>query len=361
MVVNVFVISNPLSALIASQIICSEEKKTQTNIAILDRYTKKASLKKEIFDILSQYNWTSVIDLSITISDEADLSPGLVRRTIRKVKNSGLVKGIYKQLQNRKMQKIDEAIYKELKPALDKFDFIGKKIELFFLMQTYLNNSLLNYFPNASINYFEHGLGDYILSAKSGKKDATFYGLFAGEYKAYDKKSPLNYRDVSVHPITEQEKKAGKENVLILLQNVEIYHIKDEFWIDYLKQIIAKEGKEKKYIIKPHPLQHSNTLERIKNYLKENGLDFEINAMAACIEVSFNAIANTTTAVYSPFSSSLFYLSKMYSHYPIRFYHSLEKFSSLTTNAPLEYRNRLKENKAMMLAVFCRNTSAFNW
>lgn len=83
------------------------------------------------------------------------------------------------------MDRIDIHYRKELLLQLNPYLTKDTQISLYMLTQTYLNRPLMQLFPSASINYIEHGMGDYyyILDPKTPK--GNFYCLFQKDIKNF--------------------------------------------------------------------------------------------------------------------------------------------------------------------------------
>lgn len=76
------------------------------------------------------------------------------------------------------MNRIDIHYRKQLLLQLNPYLTKDTQISLYMLTQTYLNSPLMQLFTSASINYIEHGMGDYyyILDPKTPKE--TFIVFF---------------------------------------------------------------------------------------------------------------------------------------------------------------------------------------
>jgi hypothetical protein len=358
---SIVVVSNPLSAVMANTILF-DQTKAEYNVLIIDFGAKKSSFLEEIHTCIKKKPWTIIVDLSHEINDNNNSKPGLRKRLTRKYKSLPIVKSIYTLLQKNYLNKIESEIEFKLRKELNAY-FELEQVNLFLLTQTYANNVLLNLFPSAKLNYYEHGIGDYVLSAKLlNSNNSKFYGIFADEFKKFNPNSPLTYVNVEFNQENQDKNKtttSNRNHTLIILQNLEIYNLGIDFWQTYLTDIVRNEKNSEHFYIKPHPLQSNEIIKFIAQFFSEKGISYSMLVSAKSIELEFDKLATCLNAVYSPFSSSVFYLSKIYSKEEITFYESINRIKEAIGKAPAQYKNHFLENFNLVKKVFGSNCKEF--
>jgi hypothetical protein len=122
-----------------------------------------------------------IINLSTEISDNVDFLPNTRKNLTRKLKTKFPIKYVYNFLLNIHLKKQQKS---EANIILNKLSSLGNVTELNILTQTSVNETLFKLYPQAGINYFEHGLGDYVFVQQKAKS-FNFYGVFADKFKNY--------------------------------------------------------------------------------------------------------------------------------------------------------------------------------
>jgi hypothetical protein len=354
-------------------------KQGYKDVLILDSVPKKKALINVLINTKKIYNWTSIIDLSIPVSDTDEVAPSLRKRITRKVKTNVLVKPFYDLLLNRHLQKKQKA---EGNILHEKLKTLGDVSEINLLTQTSVNNALLNLYPKAQVNYFEHGLGDYFFIQKIKSHAFNFYCVFSETFKVYlkNKNVESNYVQVfldehsfpaiakeAIEADDEKEKiisalKIEGKKVILFLDAMEIYHVPDAYWTDYLDLCISKIENPKEYIfiLKPHHNQTTRTIQISKNHMLnhhklktvvvENSLP--VNYSIEVLNVLWN---DSTDYVFSIFSSGLFYTSKLYNNPKIKYYYAYRFFENYTKNSPAQFIDTYKGLNELIQHVFSEN------
>jgi hypothetical protein len=358
---SIAVVTNPLSVIIANHILFDQVKNTR-NILIIDYGKTKKDFRIELSKCIEKRKWHKIIDLSTALPNNADLKPGFQKRMTRKYKHLPIIRAFYKKLQQKALKNIEKNIANKLDSELPSDVYTGT-IDLFLLTQTYANNVLMKLFPGSSPNYFEHGIGDY---AKVGElknmNNLKFWGIFANEYKIYKHDLEINFNSVTFpQELNKTEnKQTERDKVLILLQNLEIYNLDMRFWRSYFKDIVSNYDSGTTYLIKPHPLQSNEIMNFVLQFFNEGKFQVNVLPFAKGIELEFESIQEGLRAVYSPFSSSLYYLNKIYnSNGSIHFYQSIERVYSLINKAPHQYKIHFLENYKMVKEVFGKDCIEF--
>jgi hypothetical protein len=253
------------------------------------------------------------------------------------------------------------------------------------LTQTYLNRPLQQLFPQASVNYIEHGMGDYyfVLDPKTPK--GNLYCIFSEGYKRFLAKNGKStdwvkpFPDLKNFPaiaeqlleiqdkkiITEKLKVPEKPSVFILLEAVDMYNVKKTFWSEYLDHIFQKleNPKHYHYILKPHPMQSGESLTTTKNHFDSLGYSYtllnETALINASAEVLFSLWKKQTEHVFCLFSSGCYYLSKLYADEKITFWYSTEFLSRYISNAPPQFLKLFKEIRPLIEEVLTENCKPY--
>jgi hypothetical protein len=349
------------------------------DVLILDAIPKKKSLIKVLINTKKIYNWSAIIDLSLPVSDDGEVAPSLRKKITRKVKTNFLVKPFYDLLLSgyvAKKEKHEEKILSE------KLKAIGEVDEINFLTQTGINNALLKMYPKASVNYFEHGLGDYLFVQEKNPKTFNFYCIFANTFSTFLKNKNAENKYVCnfieegsfaaiakevIDTDEEKEKVVSAINiegkkVIVLLDSMEIYQVPDSYWTDYLDLCISKVENPKEYtfILKPHHNQSARSIQMSKNHILnhhklkmvmiENNLP--LNYSIEVLNVKWN---DTTDYIFSTFSSGLFYISKIYKNPKVKYYYAYNFFRSYIKNSPQQFVDTYNGFSDLIPQVFSEN------
>ena len=377
--VRVFVCTSQINALYMILYAQKTFKREFKDVLILDSVPKKKTLIQVLLNTKKIYNWAAIIDLSLPVIDENEVGPNFRKKITRKLKTKLFIKPFYDFLLKRylkKKQKTEELIlHKQLKT-------LGDVSEINLLTQTVINNALRHLYPNAQVNYFEHGLGDYFFIQQIKSHSFNFYCVFADTFKSYLQSQNLETRyvyhfldgqsfpEIAKQVIeTDNEKEKiissvcveGKK-VIILLDCMEIYHVPDNYWTDYLDLCVAKVDNPAEYtfILKPHHNQTVRTVQISKNHMLHNHklkvVVIENNLhVNYSIEVLNKLWNDSTDYIFSSFSSGLFYISKMYNNPNVKYYYSYHFFSNYIKNAPLQFVNTYHGLSDLVQHVFSEN------
>jgi hypothetical protein len=358
------------------------------DVLILDTPPKKAALIKVITDTVKIYPWTEIINLSTVIPENIDFTPNVRKSITRKVKDIFFIKPIYNFLLKLYLNKQQSNVAKNIKGnLLNK----GEISEINILTQTGINNTLFKLYPKASVNYFEHGQGDYFFIQNIKPYNYNFYCVFADKFKQYLQSHcqengyvknlleandfPLIAREVinadnRRETIKTQLSVKGKL-ILILMENVQIYNVPDAFWTDYLDLCIAQVNNPAEYtfILKPHPTQSHRSIDISKNYIlnkrKLKTLVIENNhSINYSVEVLYSLWQDNTYYVFSVFSSALYYISKLYGNEKTTYYYAYDFFKKYIDDAPVQFIDiytGIEDVVKNVLTENCINISDKEW
>ena len=332
------------------------------DVLVLDTPPKKKALIKVITDTQKIYSWTRIINLSTEIPEEIDFTPNVRKNAIRRIKNKPFIKPIYNFLLNLHVKKSEK---NEARIIKNELSGLGNVVELNVLTQISINSTLFKLYPNAQVNYFEHGQGDYFFIQDIKPTTFNFYCVFADKFRGYlknknqENKYIKNLLDIEGFPglanevINSMDEKEEIKSflcvqgklVLILMESMQLYYnVPDSFWTDYLELYIANviNPEEYTFILKPHPTQSLKSIELSKYYMLhtrklkilvlEHG--YSINYS---VEVLYSLWQDNIHYVFSVFSSALYYISKLYGNETTKYYYAYDFFKKYIGDAPPQF------------------------
>lgn len=338
----------------------SSAQKGCFDVLLLDYPPMKESLIELIKRSDVVHKWDKIIDFSEPISDEINKRPSAKKKLIRKIKSLPLLKIIYNKLLKNHLtqQKVNHS--NRLKLELS--SHFNQRVQLNVLTKTGLNECLFDLFPNAEINYFEHGIGDYMYYEQQAIVPGNFYCLFHREFGSYLKsRKPqlaaavfgyLKGNDFSnAISVLVKEGIVKAENVVtetdnfvfVLMENVEMYEVESKFWTDYIDVCLKKIESPENYtfIIKPHHMQSFEAIEMTTSYLNQRGIKYKVLTnnyfMHMGAEVVFYFFQEKTEYVFSLFSSSIYYFTKLYPSTKVKYFHGYELFDKYTKHSPKQF------------------------
>jgi hypothetical protein len=348
------------------------------DVLILDTPPKKKSLIKVISDTQKTYPWIRVVNLATAMPNESDFTVNTRKNITRKLKDNFFVKPVYdfllKQYLKKQQKKESNRIHSQLAD-------LGSVGEINIVTQTSINNTLFALYPKASVNYFEHGQGDYIFIQKINPINFNFYCVFSDKFKQYltiREQADSYVRNLDINdfnllakeviendPDTETIKsllEVSGKLVLILMENVQIYNVPDNFWTDYLDLCIEQIDTPEEYtfILKPHPGQSFKSIEISKEHMlttrKLKTLVTESNSsISYSVEVLYSLWQQNTEHVFSLFSSGLFYISKLYRSDKAKYYYAYDFFKEYIKNAPPQISANYINFESLLKGVFTEN------
>jgi hypothetical protein len=378
---RIFVTSSHISAIF--QLIYARNTVKEGYVDVL--FVDSPNLKKSIIDLITDtqkiYPWKITYSFATAITDETNMKPGFVKKSTRYLKNKPGFKEIYNVLLKRHEER---RVIREKSRLLELLaEYKTEDVELNLLTKTALNGSLISIYPKAKINYFEHGMGDYWYVLKPDVPKGDFYCLFAERFKMnlenkkvdggfiYPISKENGFLEIAKQIIENHEKTKeiklefdvkGKL-VVIMMESVEVYQVPDNFWTDYIDLCLSKINNpaEFTFIIKPHHLQSFNAIEITKSYVEKLGLKVKFAdnayAMSFSAEVLFSLWQENTHYAFSVFSSSIYYISKLYPNKQISYYYGYDFFRKYIKNSPpqfVEIYNGIEELVKEVLSENCK-------
>ncbi len=383
--IRIFLTPSHICTVYLSMLARETKTEDQIDILFIDASRRKQGLINVITETSKLHNWNLFHDFSIVESEELDYTPSTRKSFTRKIKNWPIVKNIYNFLLQRHFKSVDQKYRTELQHLLADYSIADAKVSLFMLTQTYLNRPLQQLFPKASINYAEHGIGDYYHILDPNISKGNFYCVFSVAYKRYLEKTGHSTDWVKALPqIASFPTLAGellvnynksirldqlivpeKPCVFVLLEAVDMYQVNYSFWTEYLDQIFSQLETPGKYhyLLKPHPMQSEASLIATKKHLEDLGYSYTLlnhpTLINASAEVIFSFWKDKTEHVFCLFSSGCFYLSKLYAGEKIKFWYSTAFMSKHLGNAPPQFYKSFTESRKMIEEVFAENCIPF--
>ncbi len=382
---RIFLTTSQICTVYATMLAKNSHQQNDVDILFIDGSKRKQGLIDLITKTSKIYPWTLLHDFSIPMGEDHDYNPTIGKNITRKFKNWPFIKSIYDFMLKKHMDRIDIHYRKELLLQLNPYLTKDTQISLYMLTQTYLNSPLMQLFPSASINYIEHGMGDYyyILDPKTPK--GNFYCLFSEGYKKFLTKNGQSanwvknlpdvnsFSEIAKQLNNDQENKSNVDYlkipelpiVFILLEAVDMYNVKSAFWSDYLDHIFLQLEKPKQYhyLLKPHPMQSAESMVATTKHLDSLGYSYSILDESQLIntsaEVLFSIWEKQTRHVFCLFSSGCYYLSQLYTGTNIQYWYSTEFLSHYISNAPPQFKKMFVEIRPIIEEVLTEKCKSY--
>jgi hypothetical protein len=373
--IRVFLASSHLSAVFQA-LYAKKTKETHfIDVLMIDSTFKKESLVRSIFETQEIYNWNYVLDFSTRLADNQSIRTGIRKRFLRRVKHLPLLKNIYVKLLNKHEEKHAEFLKQKIIEQFNEKNINNlNHVKLFMLTQTILNRGLIAAFPNASINYMEHGTGDYFYVSKLKTDFENYFCAFDIGFKNYlskrnstieQKVKPyLDKKDfeISFKTIAHQSAEITtlditKKYVLILLDAFECYEPEKRFWSDFIDRCLQEVQQKSEYVFlfKPHPNQSNESIEISLNHIKTLNINFRVlnskGTASFAVESLFVSLPKAIHYVFTTFSSALFYIAKYYPE-DANYYILYDFVKPYTHNSPKQYVEIFDGLNEMITEVF---------
>lgn len=378
---RIFVSSSGLSTLYMAIYGRNSYQSGQTDILFIDTLALKPSQRELIYQAAQYHSFEGVFDLSRSLEESSSQVPGRIKQLTRKFKTYPVIKPIYDWLYAYKLRQEDQQHLQELLAiAGDVFNDSYSKVELLLQPVLHINSALMTKFPQAKVRYFEHGLGDYLDWKPGRNSETTFHCVFAEELSSYleqkgeeapqvipllgekgfaalDSPFPQIFPQMLAASVPK-----GKPVVLLATQALAQFQVEAAYW-DYFFDLCLtyiEQPEAVTFLLKPHPRQEPDMLARMKRFFKSKDLELIIWEDPAVkslnLEILFDTLKEQVTHVFTPFSSTLFYLSKLYPDREIGYYYSLDSLSSFVQHTPDLYKKRWRSLNPYLKQVFGRNT-----
>lgn len=334
--------------------------------------------------LISQHNWNQIIKTHQELKTLQNKKVSFIKKITRKTRKFAIIKPFYNFTRELYEQKKKKKIKNRLSMTLSIPN--NSSVELNLLTETTINNALLELYPNSTVNYFEHGLSDYVI-IESMLKPTKFYCLFNDEFKSYLNEKQKNqhiiapiYQNYHFYEITATYLSYFKSEfqdafpilaekskyVLVLMQDFENLGVTPRIHTQFFEKIKSQFGENlssKVFLIKPHPKQSRDVMKEVEQYLKKAKLNYtflkEPIFQYTSIELFFYLFKDSTSHVFSFYSSGLFYLSKLYSDSNIKFMYTFDYISTEISRMPPELGVIHISFMKNQLQLFTKNCSEF--
>ena len=377
---RIFVSSSGLSTLYMSIYARKSYEKGQVDLLFIDALALKPSQRELIYEAAQYHSFEGIFDLSRSLDEASSQVPGKIKQLTRKLKTHAVIKPIYDFLYSYKLKQEDQQHLHDVMAIAGDYLTQGyESVELLLQPVLHLNPSLIHKFPEATIRFFEHGLGDYLDLESKRHPEAHFHCVFAEELKKYheqigrttDRITPLlghrGFEELDA-PFLQLFPQlgsivlpSGKPIALIATQALAQFQVDPGFWDFFFSSCLKQIESPQDYIflIKPHPRQEADVLEEMKYFFERKSLEvilWEDPALKSLnMEILFDKLKDQVSHVFSPFSSTLFYLSKLYPDEGIRYYYSLHSLIPFLQHTPELYKDRWKTLHPYLKHVFGQN------
>lgn len=382
--IRIFVTTSHISTVYMTLQARTSRQEGDVDILFIDGGIRRRFLLDLIREVAGGYSWELFHSFSDAVDEKHDFVPGPLKLWIRKWKNFLVIKNIYNLFFLRYLRKKSRRNEEQIKKMLAPLGTIPLQ-QLFLMTQNYLGDPLLRLFPEAEVNYMEHGIGDYLYvqSHENGKK--KFYAVFADSFRRFleAKNIPAGYvRAIDgLEHFSGLAKELNKQHehllkvkdldvpekpiVFILLEAVDMYNVPEHFWMDYPRHIIAQFDRpgDYHYLLKTHPVQSNISITYTERFFRENGLAYTLLAgeklSSVSAEVLFENWAAQIRHVFCLFSSGCFYLSKLYCSENIQYWYSLDFTDRYIGNAPPQFKRHFEGLRPIIKSVFTENCKSY--
>jgi hypothetical protein len=379
---RVFICTSHLSSLLMTLHARNSHQPGQVDVLLVDKGLRRADVIAAIRKVSSLHPWALFSSLSAEADPGHDFQPGGWRRFVRKWKEHFLVRPIYNRLLAHYQKKQAERIAGELRELLGPFIPGNGNVLLHVHTECQILQALMHLFPGAGVNYFEHGLGDYVYWDGPGLPKGDFHALFAAPFKEWvanrggptDRVLPLAIGVQFEHTALEvlvlsgqgvmPENLVNKPVVYVLMEAVDMYQVPDSFWAAYMDHILNDlvRPQDMYFVLKPHPQQSLVSIERTVERLRQRGIDHLLldgPQFGLAAEVSFAAWAPQVSHVYCLVSTACFYLSVLYPDRGITFHYSVDFLERHAGHAPPMYQRLLADMKPLIRDVLAQRCVSY--
>lgn len=380
--VRIFVTTSHVSTMYITLMAKETWQENYADFLFVDSGTRRAEKTAQIRLTSSFHNWTLFHNFSKDAAEVHDLKPSLSKRITRRIKDKPVFRYFYGFLLRKFMAKTDAYHRQELNRLLGSHLNDQPEIQLLLMTETYLNQPLIQLFPDAKISYLEHGIGDYNAAIHT-KHSGILYAVFAESYSRFlsvkGKKPDWvrslpgigDFPKLAAEIMKRQEftlpipSTAKEKNIFILMEAVDVYEVPESFWTDYMDHIFKQIDNPSEYhfLIKPHHLQSEISMRLTREHFQKLNYSYTLlddeRIKSAAIEALFSHYEKHISQVFFLFSSAGFYLSALYKDSGIRYRYSPDFMIPYTVHSPAQFRNFYKELRPMLDAVFAVNCEVF--
>jgi hypothetical protein len=376
--VRIFLVSSPLTTALMAGYAQRTQQTGDQDMLLIDALLLSESQVATIRQAASLHSFSGIYDFSLRSQEGVSRAPSSLKQLTRKLKTRPFFKQIYDFLYGFKLRAEDRKYWEHIQQKVPQLEPYTEPSAIHSQPSLHLNRILQKKYPQASLVYFEHGLGDYLDVRRDVSAPAAFCCLFAESYRSFwearggkekfiqpvlgpDGLGGMKEQLLGAFPVTEQiarEIPSGRSLVLILPQPLEQQKIALDFWEHFLQLSVnqLEEPAKHLFLIKPHPLQGPESIATIEAFFEDRGLAFQWLDSPAVrslnIELFYPLLEPQLKAVFSPFSSAVFYLPLLFPNPNILFGYSLEALRDFDQHTPQLYLDRWKMLEPYVSEVF---------
>ncbi len=374
---RIFLSSSGLSTLYLSIYARQSAKGGETDLFFIDALSLKPSQRDLILQAAAHHSYEQIYDLSRPVEETSTMVPNRRKQLTRQFKTRAGFKQVYDFLYKYKLMQEDQKHVQTLhkhagKYLLQKYE----RVELHLQPVLHLNRAFQKLFPKAQMRFFEHGLGDYLDFDVTMKLGDLFHCVFASQLKHYynqtGRKSDYIFPVISAKgffdpdlelsslfpQLQEIEVPWDQHIALIAVQALEQFQVDLAYWNHFLDLCLQRieDPEDLLFLVKPHPRQEPEVVARVSHYLEEKGLSVQVwdkpELRSLNMEILFSVLIDRVKYVFSPFSSTVFYLSELYPSNLVQYFYSLQSIFPFTSKTPALYIQRWKDLHPYLQEVF---------
>jgi hypothetical protein len=310
------------------------------DVFVSDAQELKNSQELLLKEIADRFDFDKKIFAHNRKGEDANYKPSPRKCVMRRIKSTPIAKQGYNYFLERKNKKQHERLISEKFGELESApDTVVSRI--YACPKSQLLPALQKKYPRTPTSFFEHGLGDYIDVKQHLNGGSSFFCVLPEEFRNCVKKERIDL--VGIHRAFAPERfphhtlgklapglqafleqHSSKKGSLVLMQPLENYSVKDDFWPAFMEAVWNRFGVEEQgfIILKPHPAQSPETTSFLEQWLTKQNLPVyvcrEPASQSLNAEFLFAHMADQIGQIISPFSSSTFYIKKLYPDHELR-------------------------------------------
>lgn len=347
------------------------------DILLIDGLWLQDSQRQLIRQAAGIHDFAAIHDFSKAKTEGSGYAPGWRKRWTRHLKTRPGFKQLYDALYGIKQRRENHLWRDKVLTSLSGLPAGASVSALHMQPVLHLNAGLRLAFPGAAVHFFEHGMGDYMDIGQQLRPGDRFHCVFDEGLRQWRSRHGLDPGPVQAALPPEGFEKAAKDFprlfpqlqqaaalippgrplALILGQPLEQMQVDPAWWDRFMELCLDAAGSPAPlFLLKPHPMQSAETLLRMQQALARRGAEMVVldNPLLRSlnVEVLFSLIETRTVLVASPFSSALYYLSKLYPEAPAVFASALAAMMPFTARTPDLYLKRWAAFQEQAAVIF---------
>lgn len=301
--------------------------------------TDDLKMRKAHVDLIMEISREAKFDMFIQVhqlvGDDISFAPSGFKRFVRNAKALPILKEIYNSLFRIKVEIEKRRYLRERLQPLQIFPG-HDRVHIYCTPECKLLPSLRLKYPDADIDFFEHGILDYKHVTEHLDAGHTFNCVFHEEMRDHlgvEAESsklirpvfpPEVFAEKTYHEVSPDfqrfiEEQSGRKGILVMMQVLERYSIPHHYWSEFMDRVLEKLSTDDEYfvVLKPHPVQDPVVVQVMIDYLKAKDIPVRVYGLEADeylpVELLFAHLHKHIDCLVTPFSSSIFYIRKFFS------------------------------------------------